>query len=321
MKKTLAIIMAVILAVGLLASCGASSAVGEDSVNSSPMEPGGYKDESDYDSSLPQEPSAEGDGLGAGTPQKQTDFAEKMIYSADVEVETKDFDESVEFIYGLLDRYGAFLESSRVSGKSYEAAIYGYKSLRRATFVIRVPVAHFNTMRDGLEGAGNVLNSYVYSTNITTQFYDAQSRLNAYRTEEERLLDMLSKCETVYDMLEIESRLSDVRYEIEALETTLRNWQNEVDYSTLTVVLSEVEDYTEKVETHRTYWQEIGDGFRRTLSSVGDFFKGLFKFIVVYLPVFILIAVVGAVCAVIVLTVRRRSKKRAERDNGEDGEK
>ncbi len=317
MKKLTALLTAIVLAAGLLASCGASSRdeSAENYGSVGAVTPGStgdaaYDEAPSVNDSYPDSTGEGSDGLGVGVAQKQYDFAEKMIYSAEVNIETIKFDESVETIYSLADRYGAFIESSRVSGTSYASERSGRGSYRSANFVIRVPAAHFNTMRGSLESVGNVLNSYVYSTNITTQYYDSQSRLNAYRTEEERLMDMLSKCETVPDMLDIESRLSEVRYEIEALETTLRNWQNEVDYSTLEIYLSEVEDYTEKVEVNRTYWQKMGDGFRSSLKSVGAFFKSALMTLVVALPQ---IAVAAALIGVIVLAaviIRRRVRRR-----------
>jgi hypothetical protein len=45
--------------------------------------------------------------------------------------------------------------------------------------------------------------------------------LKTYRVEEERLLSMLEKADTVADMITIESTLSNVRYEIESRSRSL----------------------------------------------------------------------------------------------------
>ena len=46
-------------------------------------------------------------------------------------------------------------------------------------------------------------------------YTDYEARLSSLNTQEERLLDMLSKSEDVETLIALEQRLSDVRYEIE----------------------------------------------------------------------------------------------------------
>lgn len=314
MKRKLTIMLAAALALALvLGACAAKSEaydrgyVNQDSVTSGEMTPGatGESGENWNGSYSDGQYSDIYDSL-AGT-EKPTDMSEKMIYTADVTVETTDFEASVQAVQDMVKFYGAFFESSNVSDLSYADRYYGNTVYRRASYVIRVPVAKFSEMTESMSDVGNVTSSSSYADNITASFYDTQSRRDAYAIEQERLLAMLEKCETVGEMIEIESRLSEVRYQIEALESTLRNWQNEVDYSTVNLTVREVEEFTRKEEPHRTYWQQLGDGFMNTLGGIGRFFKGLFKGIVVALPVIVLVAALAAVVIVIaVKSVRRR---------------
>lgn len=324
MKRKLTV-LAVLLALALtLTSCAAGSgwkgedldadfAPSEDSYDvpeSPPDEKGDYSD--DW--------SGESEGLDVVAPQ--TGLAEKLIYSAEITLETVKFDDTVQGVQDMLARYGAFLESSRVSGRSYGDDYYGRTSLRRAEFVIRVPAESLNDLCDGVGGIGNVLNSYTYMENITERYYDVQARADSYRIEQERLMDMLEKCQSVGEMIEIESRLSQVRYEMESLESTLRNWQNQVDYSTVTLTVREVEELKKATEPYRSYWQQMGDGFMATLNSVGRFFKNLFQGLVVYLPVILVtVVLVGAAAAAIAaLAKRHRRKVKAREEAALDAE-
>jgi predicted site-specific integrase-resolvase len=63
-------------------------------------------------------------------------------------------------------------------------------------------------MTEEISSLGNLTYGNMQAQNITSQFIDTQSRLNAYRIEESRLLSMLEKAETVADMITIETRLS-----------------------------------------------------------------------------------------------------------------
>ena len=234
-------------------------------------------------------------------------MAEKIIYTAYADVETVEFDDTIERVYDMLGIYNAFIEDSYVGGRNYAQTYYGYQTYRTARFTIRVPKDLFGTVTSNLDSLGNVTSLSTNAENITAQFYDTESRLNSYRIQEERLLAMLEKADTVTDMISIEARLAEVRYSIESLTSTLKNWQSQVDYSTLTLFVTEVEKFTESVPIQRTYWQQIGDGLQATTRGVGEFFTKLFKLIIILLPVLVVLAVIAIVVLVI---VRRSIRKR-----------
>lgn len=304
-KRIISFLMLFMAVTMLLAAC---SAAGNDS--SSADSSSGGSSWTGSNSESPMNGSTEettDDASPDGAVVMSTSLTEKIIYSADVEIETLDFDASVEAVEQMVEAYGGFFESSSVSGTSYSSQFYGYGGGRYASYVIRIPVESFNDMTGSLDAVGNVLNLYRYTDNITEQFYDSQSRLETYEIEEERLLAMLEKAETVTDMLDIESRLSQIRYEIESLESRLQNWQNQVDYSTISMNVREVENLTQLQDPDRTYWQQLGDGFVSTLSDVGNFFKDLFRVFVAAIPVLIIIAVI---ITVLVFIIRGKHKKR-----------
>jgi hypothetical protein len=296
------------LVTALLASCSASKSV-------FPTEPqydyasNAGKDEEIAEGGYGGAPAATattsdqaGTGLTGGNTSASLS-AEKIIYSYSATVETTKFDETLGTLNTMLGQYGAFIETSYVSGSKY-----GYDSFRSASYVIRVPVKNFAALTGGLDTLGNVYNENTTSENITAQFTDTESRLNTYRTEESRLLSMLDKADTVEDMITIEARLSDVRYQIESLTSMLRNWQNEVDYSTVTLYINEVEELTDQLPTQRTYWEKIGDGFTATLKGIGDFFKAFLMVIIVASPVLLILAVIAVVVIVLIRKSTRKKK-------------
>lgn len=318
MKKKISFVLTVLLAAVLLASCS-SKATYDSSGSTTDTLTTSSNESSSLNDALVSAAGAAGDYSFEGEVSfyEETDFSEKMIYTASAEIETIDFDSSVNAVYDMLDNYGAFLESSYVTGNSYRTQFYGYQSYRYAEFVIRVPASGYNNLTQNLGVLGNVLNLNQSAENITEQYYDAQSRLDTYSVEEDRLLAMLEKADNVSDMIELESRISDVRYQIEALESKLRNWQNQVDYSTVTIYLNEVVELTEVVEVQRTYWQQIGDGITASAKSVGNFFKSLFKSIVISLPVIVTIAVFAVIVFFIVrkfFTLEARERRREKRE-------
>lgn len=326
MKKTIVKTLLLLLIAAMLTACvtGCGASASKSDYATSPA----YDDEEYWKADAEQAKPAEAPtsdensiaGSGGDTAAAApSDFSEKLIYTATAEIETRNFDESVAAVQSMLDRYGAFLESSYTGGTSYHAQYYGYADYRTASFVIRVPKEHYAELTSGLSAIGNVTSLNTWVENITSQYTDVESRLKTYRTEEERLLAMLEKAETVEDMIAVESRLSEVRYNIESLTSTLRNWDHEVDYSTVNIYLHEVEELTSPTATQRTYGEKLRDGLTDTLSDVGRFFSNLLLWIVSALPVLVILAVVAVVAAILIRRGVRRRRTRPARFDPDTG--
>lgn len=333
MKKLFAILLATMLLLSTVACASKIAAPGSaqfnmgSSAQSAPMtaekyeEYGydydyGYEYEVAYDVAAPMDSNGVGSGSGLSSSLLSSSgsgmLSEKIIYSANAYVETTEYDESIKVLADMLAKYNGFIENSYEDGyETYDYNNAGARyTLRNASYTIRIPSEHFNTFTDGLSAVGNVRNRSTDAVNVTEQYTDYESRLNAYRIQEERLLSMLEKADNIPDMITIESNLSDVRYNIEYITSNLRNLSNRVNYSSVYINLQEVQKYTPVVPINLTYWEQIGEGLKQTVAAVGNFFKGLFRYIIVLSPVLLILAVV---IVIVVLIVRRNLKKNRER--------
>ena len=199
MKKLISFLLAALMIFSLCA-CGSSSNSAADSKqeSSTPMEPASanydiaYDEETEYGGLAAEEGGLSADGAGESSGDINPD---KIIYSADATLETTDFDTTVEKLGALIEQYGGFIESSSVRGVNiYNRNGYGRRS---ADYAIRIPSENFSTLMNELPGIGNVPYTHTYTDNITAQYYDAQARLTAYEAQEQSLLAMLEKAETV----------------------------------------------------------------------------------------------------------------------------
>ena len=327
MKKAISVLLITLIVSMLLASCGSynvpapnaqmSFSGADKSVPMAPPQPSVEEVEllADYDVMATSAYTGESGVMPVTAPLTDDTFAEKIIYKVSANIETVSFDETIEGVYALLNLNGGFIENSNIGGRNYAQSYHGWQTFRTAQFTLRVPVDRLNIMTADLERLGNVINTTSYGENITAQFTDTQSRLNSYKIQEERLLDMLSKSENVTDMISIEERLADVRYQIESLTSMLRNWQNRVDYSSVDLYISEVEKFTEiEPLQQKTYWQQTGDGLSATIRNIGFFFADLFQWLVINMPVLIILAVITVVVIIIVRRYLRRKTKRAKQN-------
>ena len=237
---------------------------------------------------MPTNASAKTAG-GEADSEPAADTPDKIIYSADVTVETTAFDETIGKVSGLVEAFGGWIESSSVSGSNYYQKSRGTASTRDASYTLRIPSKRFQELMDSLSGLGNIPYSHIYTENVTAQYYDVQAHLKAYQTQETRLLEMMELAETVEDVIILEDRLTELRYKIESLQSSLNNWDRRVSYSTISLSVKEVREYTPEEKVNPTYGEELLQALKDGLENAGEFLKNLLVFLVEVLPVLIIL--------------------------------
>lgn len=329
MKKQsiLAILIAALLVLTVFTGCAANSKM-------APADPASM-DSSYYDSTqeaaaaeTPMEAPAEPEeefaydtvatteaGSGAAeTPEPDAsvaDYTEKIIYTASVSIETTEFDKAVAALESQVQKIGGFVESSNVTGDTQYNAD-GTTSIvnRWAYYTVRIPCEQFEAFLHETEGFGNVISTSRDAQNVTSAYTDYEARLSSLNTQEERLLDMLSKSEDVETLIALEQRLSDVRYEIESIERSLRNYDMQIKYSTVNLDLREVEVYTPTVPVRRTFGQKLSDSLSDGWTGFARGVQNVILSLASALPALVLLAVI--VIAVIAGIKTARKKRKAK---------
>ena len=240
---------------------------------------------------------------------------EKIIYSADVTVETTDFDGSLAKVEVLLADCGGWVESSSVNGANFYQKSRGYGGTRSASFTLRIPSEHFDKLMSSLSALGNVPFTHTYTENVTAQYYDTEAHRKAYETQEARLLEMMEKAETVEDIVILEDRLTELRWRIESLQSQLLNWDRRVSYSSVYLDLQEVQEYTPETVTRLSFGQRLWRSLKDGLKGVAEFFEELLLWLAGALPALLILAVLGLILLKPVkkALTRRKEKKTAKK--------
>lgn len=294
MKKILSLLLAVLMTLSFCA-CGTSSEFkAESAADYSYAEPAaapaaGMMMAEEYGSganglaasdAMPDTPSAGGDNINP----------DKIIYSADTTIETTEFDETIAGLNELIAQYDGWIESSSVNGANYYSKSRGSASNRSASYTVRIPSENFQTLMNSLSTLGNIPYTHTYTQNVTAQYYDTQARMNAYKAQETKLLEMMDLAESVEDIIAIEEKLTDVRYMIESLQSSLNNWDRRVNYSTVDISVNEVSAYTPSAPVKVSYGERLVNSFVGSVKGAAEFFKDLLVFIVSMIPTLVIIA-------------------------------
>lgn len=265
-------ILAALAAAALLAGCGASDSSKAD-----------YQTENAaYDSEYAVDAAGGADSSLMPDSAATDENAQKIIYNADLSMESTDFDAARETLLAAVDANDAWLEYSSIDGAESDHD-------RTANFTVRVPVENYRSFLAAAGDAGSVQNLSENAQNITSSYIDVQARLTALEAQRDRLNELADEAETTADLLEIESQLSDVQYQLENYTRQLRSMDQQITYSTVDIYLREVAVLT---PTGVTFIERIADAFGSGWGAFVGFVQGLIIALVYLWPVALLVVVI-----------------------------
>ena len=314
MKKTRfsLITTAILLLCLFLSSCGAAGAAEMDSV--APGKGDVYY-EPEYGMATDNyyskgEENFVGDKVtGAPTPEVPSvkDYSEKIIRDVNMSAETREFDRALAELRASVISCGGFEQSINTTGRSYHS---NNTYRRTANMVLRIPAEQLDAFLNDVGDLVNVTSQSTGSTNVTTQYYDIQSRINVLESEKAAYEEMLKKSDEVEYLLKIKDRLYDVIEEIESYKTQLRIYDNQVAYSTVTVRLEEVVEYSPIVTPKDTFGTRVSKAFTESWRGFGNACQNFAIGFVYAIPTLLVLAViVGGFAGVVVIGTRIIIKK------------
>lgn len=252
-----------------------------------------------------EEPISE-DGGASAVAAPQT--SRKLIKTVNINAETEDFDTLVPNLQRQVETLGGYIESISV----YDVGSYYLEEQevkqRCANLTARVPKEKLDGFLTQVGEQTNVTSRSENVEDVTLQYVDLESHKKALLTEQERLLTLMEKAESVEDIIAIEGRLSEVRYQLESMESQLRTYDNQIDYSTVYLSIEEVRKYSPPQTA--TVWQRIENGFMKSLEDIGFGIRDFAIGFVIDIPYIVLWIVLIAVAVLVWRIVRRAWKKR-----------
>ena len=227
----------------------------------------------------------------------QSTQSAKIIYTANLTLESKDYDAARAALDEALADADGYMESSN------ESTYTG--SSRSLSLTLRVPQEHYASFLAAAAQAGNLVNRSEQAEDVTSQYVDLEARLANLKAQRTRLQELQASADNLSDLLEIESSLSDVQYQLESYQSQLDWYSDQVECCTVYISLDEVQTYTPVDESFASRLQNaLLDGWANFTSGVQD----LAVIVVGCWPAI----VVGAIGGVVFYRVRHPRKKRKQ---------
>jgi hypothetical protein len=216
---------------------------------------------------------------GSGTTTQGTDT--KIIRTGYLTLEVPKVLPAVDAITAIAVANGGYLSSSNVY------TVTGDR--RAATLTLRVPAGKFDTAVSAVAASGKVLSQNVQQQDVTEEYVDLSAQKTALTAQLEQYRRLLTKAETVEEILKVQVEIERVQVELDRLQGRLNYLDSRIDLATLTVTLQEPEPVGG--ETGFSFVTAINEGIAGFLGMIA----ALIVLVFTLLPLIILGVIVYAV--------------------------
>jgi len=216
------------------------------------------------------------------TPPTSLGNEEKKIQrNANISIEVKNLDESIDKLNEIILLFNAEIISSNKGGMDFGQP---YANIR-----IRVLSGNLDSaINEFKKLSTKIISENIYTNDVTEEFIDTEARLKIMKSTEDRFNSLLLKSETVEEIIQVEKELMRIRGDIESLEGRLNYLSKTTDTSEINLNLNE------QIPITGESWK-INDSFTSALQNLSSFAKWLADFIIniiVFIPAIIVIALI-----------------------------
>ncbi|MFG3252730.1 DUF4349 domain-containing protein [Streptomyces sp. NPDC048172] len=170
------------------------------------------------------------DGAPGGKTAPARAAANHVIRTASLTVRVTDVPKALDRARRTTEAAGGYI------GK--ESTTRDKEGRERTRVVLRVPVAKYGKVLDGLEGTGRLLDRHAQARDVTEQVVDAESRVKSQRASVARVRALMDDATKLGDVVKLEGELSSRQADLESLLARRDALKDRTDFATITLSLS-----------------------------------------------------------------------------------
>lgn len=201
------------------------------------------------------------------TPVADIDWDKKIIKTATLKLEVKDFKGYNDDIHKTVKQFGGYIaqEQQNLSDEKSETIIS-----------IKVPVSQFETMMNQLPGGnGNVLEKNISTEDVTGEVVDTKSRLEAKKQMRLKYLEFLKLSKNMEEVLQVQNEINSIQEEIESAAGRVEFLSHQSSYSTINLTFFQpLAGYKPTKETP-SFFTRTSQAFKMGTNWIADLFVAL----------------------------------------------
>jgi len=207
--------------------------------------PVGNSSQSVADSSVAQTPA---------TAVAHTDWDKKIIKTAIVQLEVKDFKKYNETIHNSVRQYGGYIsqEEQNLTDEKSETVL-----------ILKVPVDQFESLMNALPvGDVKVIQRKITSEDVTGEVIDTRSRLEAKKQVRLKYLNFLKASKNMEEVLQVQSEINNMQEEIEAAAGRVEYLSHQSAYSTINLTFYQPAVGFKPTDVSPAFFARVGNAFK-----------------------------------------------------------
>jgi hypothetical protein len=195
------------------------------------------------------------------------DWNKKIIKTADINIETKKYGDFSKKISEAASRFGGYIADEQQTETAYKI---------ENVITLKVPVDQFQSAVDFLTTGGDKINEKkITSEDVTSQYVDTKSRLEAKRVARLRYLELLKQSRNMEEILQVQNEIDEIQEEIESAAGRINYLSNAAAMSTIHLTYYEVLNVSAKEDENPGFFRQVASAFETGWKGVGEVLVGL----------------------------------------------
>jgi hypothetical protein len=203
----------------------------------------------------------------ANNSSHKIDWDKKIIKTANLKIEVKDFKSFADIAHKAAKQYGGYIanEEQNQSTEKIESIIS-----------IKVPVDQFESLLNQLPSNDSKLIERKISTeDVTGEVVDTKSRLQAKEQMRSKYLEFLKQSKNMEDVLKVQSEINEIQEEMESASGRINYLSHQSAYSTINLTFYQPLPGFVPTDKAPNFSYRIIEAFNAGLGFIAEIFIGL----------------------------------------------
>lgn len=184
-------------------------------------------------------------------PPVSPDWDKKIIKTADLHIEVKDFQRYTSRLHNAVKASGGYIAKEELTQSSGEID---------NTVAIKVPVDRFEDLLQQLPSdSDRLMEKKIESEDVTMEFVDTKSKLETKKEVRERYLELLKQAHSMKDIISIQNEINEIQEDMDQASGRITWLGHSAAYSTINLRFYQVLEGGRREDPSPTFFHQLRD--------------------------------------------------------------
>ena len=183
----------------------------------------------------------------------------KLIKTGNVDIEVQSLSQTILAVEQMVGQFGGYISNTNET----QSNVY---------LTVQIPSENFDSVINLVGDFGKIRRKNIYTSDVTDQYYDLETRLLTKRELLKKLQGYLKNASNMDEILKIETKISDVTSELEVMQGQMNRLSKQISFSTITINAKLPPNHTEE----GFVFPDAKEGFRDFVSNLVEFVFNFF---------------------------------------------